>query len=287
METKKKKIGFIDWFIDEFHANCYVKCFRESALGAGFEVAMAWEDHANPQGRGLGEWCAANRIAPARSIAEVVEACDVLCVLAPSNPETHETLARLPLESGKPVYIDKPFTTGRESAERMFALAEKHNTPMWSSSALRFSSELICLRSETFQEKRLDFVQALGGGRLFSEYCIHTLEMIVMLMGSDPCRVMSVGRSPDEMVVIEYPDGRRGMITQTPPAAFGVNCRAGDKMVSLLRTESRMFENLADEMLRFFATGKAPVEPRETMAVAALTAAAVVAVQKSGTWIEL
>ena len=40
METKKKKIGFIDWFIDEFHANCYVKRFRESALGAGFEVAM-------------------------------------------------------------------------------------------------------------------------------------------------------------------------------------------------------------------------------------------------------
>lgn len=284
---KKKKIGFIDWFIDEFHANCYVKCFRESALGREFEVAMAWEDHANPQGRGLKEWCAANGVAPARGIDEVVEACDVLCVLAPSNPETHETLARLPLESGKPVYVDKPFTTGRESAERMFALAAKHGTPMWSSSALRFSDEIIHLQTETFQNKRFDFVQALGGGRLFSEYCIHTLEMMVMLLGSDPRRVMSVGKSPDEMVVIEYPDGRRGLITQTPPAAFGLNCRAGDRMVSLLRTESRMFENLADEMLRFFATGKAPVEPRETVAVAALTAAAVEAVRKSGTWIEL
>lgn len=284
---KKKKIGFIDWFIDEFHANCYVKCFRESALGAEFEVALAWEDHANPQGRGLTEWCAANGVAPARSIAEMVEACDALCVLAPSNPETHEALARLPLESGKPVYVDKPFAPDRNAAERMFALARRHGTPMWSSSALRFSDEIIRLRSETFQKERIDFVQALGGGRLFSEYCIHTLEMMVMLLGSDPCRVMSVGKSPDEMVVIEYPDGRRGMITQTPPAAFGLNCRAGDKMVSLLRTESRMFENLADEMLRFFATGKAPVEPRETVAVAALTAAAVEAVQKSGTWIEL
>jgi len=284
---KKKKIGFVDWFIDEFHANCYVKCFRESALGAEFEVALAWEDHANPEGRGLKEWCAANGVAPARSIAEVVEMCDALCVLAPSNPETHEALARLPLESGKPVYVDKPFAPDRAAAERMFALARKHGTPMWSSSALRFSDEIICLRSETFQGERIDFAQALGGGRLFSEYCIHTLEMMVMLMGSDPRRVMSVGKSPDEMVVIEYADGRRGMITQTPPAAFGLNCRAGDKMVSLLRTENRMFENLADEMLRFFATGKAPVEPRETVAVASLTAAAVEAVQKSGTWIEL
>lgn len=283
----KKKIGFIDWFIDEFHANCYVKCFRESALGKEFEVAMAWEDHANPQGRALKEWCAANHVTPARGIAEVVEACDVLCVLAPSNPETHEILARLPLQSGKPVYVDKPFTTNRESAERMFALAEQHNTPLWSSSALRFSDEIICLRSETFQNKRIDFAQALGGGRLFSEYCIHTLEMIVMLLGSDPRRVMSVGKSPDEMVVIEYPDGRRGMITQTPPAAFGLNCRAGDQMVSLLRTESRMFENLSDEILRFFATGQAPVEPRETIAVTALTAAAVKAVQTPETWIEL
>ncbi|MPM87452.1 hypothetical protein SDC9_134548 [bioreactor metagenome] len=48
-----------------------------------------------------------------------------------------------------------------------------------------------------------------------------------------------------------------------------------------------MFENLADEIVRFFTTGVPPVDPRETIAVAALTAAAVKATRQPEQWITL
>jgi hypothetical protein len=92
----KKKIGFIDLFIDEWHANNYPQWIRESALKDEFEVAMAWEKYTPEGKKDLKQWCAEQNVTPASSIAEVVEKCDCICVLAPSNPEVHEELAELP-----------------------------------------------------------------------------------------------------------------------------------------------------------------------------------------------
>ena len=75
------------------------------------------------------------------TIEEVVERSDYLIVLSPDNPEFHEELSQLPLQSGKPTYIDKTFAPDRETAIRLFDLAAKHGTPMYSTSALRFASE--------------------------------------------------------------------------------------------------------------------------------------------------
>ena len=139
----KKKIGFIDLFIDEWHANNYPKWIRESALKDEFDVAMAWEKYTPEGKKGLQEWCKEQNVTPASSIEEVVDNCDCICILAPSNPEVHEELAGYALKSGKPVYIDKPFAPDRAAALRMFELAAKYNTPLMSSSALRFSNELM------------------------------------------------------------------------------------------------------------------------------------------------
>ena len=177
----KKKIGFIDLFIDEWHANNYPKWIRESALGSEFDVALAWEKYTPAGKKDLKAWCAEQNVTPASSIEEVVEKCDCICVLAPSNPEVHEELAELPLKSGKPVYVDKPFAPNGDAARRMFDLAAKYNTPLMSSSALRFGNELMEL-----QQKNIGplFVNTCGGGGNFPEYAIHQIEMIVSLLGT-------------------------------------------------------------------------------------------------------
>src|SRR5699024_1700841 len=56
--------------------------------------------------------------------------------------ETHADLARPFIEAGMPVFIDKPMTTVYADAVALFDLAEKHNAPLMSSSALRFPVEL-------------------------------------------------------------------------------------------------------------------------------------------------
>ena len=151
----KKKIGFIDLFIDEWHANNYPKWISGSKYADDFELYMAWEQKTKTGLRPLEKWCADFNVTPAKSQEQLIEECDGIIVLAPSNPEVHEELGHLALQSGKPVYMDKPFAPDRATAERIFEWADKHNTPLFSSSALRFSDELAALKSGMFKDEKI------------------------------------------------------------------------------------------------------------------------------------
>ena len=123
----KKRIGFIDLFIDEWHANNYPQWFREAKRSGEFELGYAWEAETREGLRNLQQWCAEMGMKPASSIEEVVENSDCICVLAPSNPEAHEWLAELPLKSGKPVYISvEPFKSFYSAEEEHQDYYRKH-----------------------------------------------------------------------------------------------------------------------------------------------------------------
>ena len=87
------------------------------------------------------EWCAKYQIPRCMSIGELIEKSDVLIVLSPDNCEMHEQLCELPLRSGKLTYVDKTFAPDYATARRIFDNAEAHNTPCYSTSALRFAEE--------------------------------------------------------------------------------------------------------------------------------------------------
>jgi len=131
------KIGFIDHYIDEFHANNYPAWIRESSYAGMCDVTLAWEELTPTGKKPLSEWCREQEVKQAKSIEQTVEECDAIVVLSPDNAERHEDLADLPLRSGKPVYVDKPIAPSLAAARRLFDKAESCGTPMMSSSALR------------------------------------------------------------------------------------------------------------------------------------------------------
>lgn len=53
----KKRIGFIDYYIDEWHSNNYPEFFRKTSSGKDFEVTLAWEQSPHPDRRDLARWC--------------------------------------------------------------------------------------------------------------------------------------------------------------------------------------------------------------------------------------
>ena len=136
-----KTIGFVDYYLDEWHANNYPALISKFSNGE-YEVRYAYGKIDHPKG-GLTnrQWAEKYNIALLDSIEEVIEKSDYLIVLSPDNPEMHEELCDLPLKSGKLVYVDKTFATDKEAAERIFANADAHGTKCFSSSALRFSDE--------------------------------------------------------------------------------------------------------------------------------------------------
>lgn len=283
----KKKIGFIDQFLDNWHANNYPKFFREHPLGEHYEVALAWEMRPAESGLDAEAWCQQQGVVRAGSIAQVVEKCDAIVVLAPRDATVHEELADLPLRSGKPVYIDKPFAPNVGAARRLFAKAREHGTPMFSSSALRFGSALRHALSTQLADKQVRYVATRGSGQ-FAEYAIHQVEMLVMTLGVGAKRVMHVGNDTARVVVVDYGDGRRGSLTLTPGAEFGLFAawgEAGAGGTHRIDAMDDFFPGLIDAMLRFFDGAAAPVAEAQTVEVTAILEAANAGLGTPDRWI--
>lgn len=279
-----KTIGFIDYYLDEWHANNYPKWIRESALGSEFTVSLAWEEMTPEGKRPLAEWCREYGARPAASLAQVVEECDCLVVLSPDNPERHEELCDLPLRSGKPVYVDKTFAPDLATAKRLFAKAEQHGTPMYSCSALRYVESL----EQAVQElagQRVDFVATRGPGK-WEVYAVHQFEPMVMLLGTGAGRVMSVGNVSAHSLVIDYPDGRRGSLLLTPEHPFGFSVQVGGGTL-VLEEMGDFFPRFITAMLTFFHTGEVPVPKEETLEIMALIEAGRKALISPDTWVEV
>lgn len=277
-----KTIGFIDHYLDEWHANNYPKWIRESALGSEFELTLAWEE-TTPEGkRPLAEWCREYGLRPAAGLAQVVEECDCLVVLSPDNPERHEELCDLPLRSGKPVYVDKTFAPDLAAAKRLFAEAEQHGTPLYSCSALRYVESLERARQE-LAGQRVDYVAARGPGK-WEIYAVHQFEPLVMLLGLGACRVMSVGSATARMLVVDYPDGRRGSLLQTAEHPFGFSVQVGDRTL-VLDDMGDFFPRFIAAMLAFFQTGEIPVPKEQTLEIMALIEAGGAALASPDTWV--
>lgn len=277
------KIGFIDHYINEWHADNYPKMIRDSALGGEFEVALAWEETTREGRKPIDQWCAEMGIARAKSIEQVIEQCDCLIVLSPDNPERHEDLSRLPLMSGKPVYVDKPFADSLAAGRRMVELAKEHGTPLMSSSALRFDST-VGETLETVGDQRVKFVTTRGPGE-FGTYSIHQIEPLVAFMGTGAKRVMQCGNEASKLMVIDYGDDRRGVVNLIPNHPFAFSVSFGDAGMTMVNQMQDFFARFIDAMLEFFRTGESSVPIEQTLEITALIEAGNAALKTPDQWV--
>lgn len=283
-----KKIGFIDYFIDEWHANNYPTWIREDSASAGrdFEVAYAWAETSPPGGLDTAEWCGRHGVKQLASIEELVEKSDCIIVLSPDNPEHHERLSRVPLASGKPVYIDKTFSPDLLSGVRMFEQAEKYRTPMFSSSALRFARELSAYPDDRVNRESLEYVASLGPGH-YENYSVHQFEMIVSLMGAGANRIKSLSSENGRLLAVEYSDSRRASMLQLQQMPFQLAMQLRNGEGVFVGACSDIFQRLIHSVLDFFETGKPPVPREETLEIMALIEAGGRALAAADTWIKV
>lgn len=283
-----KKIGFIDFFLDEWHANNYPEWIRENSVSVGrdCDVAYAWADTDKPGGMNTAGWCSRFEVEPLSSIEELVEKSDYIIVLSPDNPEHHERLSRIPLMSGKPVYIDKTFSPDLLSGVRMFELADKYNTPMFSSSALRFSKELLAYPDSKVNRESLEYIATLGPGR-FENYSVHQLEMIVSLKGPGANRIKSLSSDNSKHLIVEYADGRRASMLQIQQMPFQISLQMKNGEGIFIGQCTDIFPQLIHSILDFFETGRPPVPKEETLEIMALIEAGYKALTNDDAWINV
>jgi hypothetical protein len=279
-----KTIGFIDYYIDEWHSNNYPAFFADTEFGKDFKVTLAYEVAPHPDRRPLDKWCKDMNIAPAASPEEVVDNCDCIMVLAPNNSEKHEELAEYALASGKPVYIDKTFAPGRAAAQRLFERAKKYNTPLMSSSALRYSKAVI----ECATPGECEYFCGFCGGLWFDVYAVHQVEQMVALCGVDADKVIVNCCGNGRVGDVVFSNGRLGRVNYDTSFdyMFSVRKESGKTIFTSLEGD-KYFKRLMDKIAEFFVTGKSPIDPEQTCTVCAIVEALRTAEKTPGEWVKV
>ena len=280
-----KKIGFIDYYISEWHANKYPAWIASASekLGEDFSVAYAWAelDVSPVDGVSTDEWCERMGAQRCESIAQLCEMADYICILAPSDPEKHLEYVKEAFKYGKNTYVDKTFAPDYATAEKIFEIAEQYGTKFFSSSALRYASEL----DELCGARSLITV---GSGSNFEEYIIHLCEMTVKLLGCEVKRLRVDRQGERQSVVrVELGDGKVGTMVFCPGAPYSVCGEGADGAPIYKKIEGAFFERLIEDILRFYISGERSFDPRETLAVMKLIDLCLLAKKNPDTWVEM
>lgn len=278
------RIGFVDHHLNNFHANTFLRLLHEDLAAEGARVVAAWESH--PTGE---DWCAKHGVERKGSIAEVVGAVDAVMVLAPDHLADHLALCEQVLPAGKPTFIDKLLSPSLADAQKIVALAQQHGTPITCSSALRFAVELEAMLPQLGGTPSEAFARGMGE---WMGYGVHTVALVVGLMGTGAARVADVGTPSSRFLAIEYADGRRATVEVRDsenmwnvfPWTFGAKVD-NTYHVETVKDYNGFYRNLMERVVRFFQTGQSPVTAQEALEIVHILDASNRSQQAGGAWV--
>ena len=279
-----KKIGFIDYYISEWHANNYPRWIAQAneKLGTDYKVSYVWAElDVSPRDNvSTDEWCKNYGAERCGSIAELCEKSDAVIILAPSDCEKHLQYASEALPFGKPTYIDKTFAENFDVAKQIFDIAAKYGTKFFSSSALRYCDELEAL-------KNADNYILTAGGSLFEEYIIHPIEMAVLLLEDAAKRVKIEKQGAQKLCSVETISGKHASIVFAAALPYIIAAEDKDGNALCQNIESSMFVNMLADIIRFFDSGEVSFDVAQTLEAMRFRDGLLKADECPGQWIEI
>ena len=265
------RIGFVDFRLDNYHADVYLKLLRGELAELGFTVAGCTASEAEPSRL----WARQNEVAWFDDVSGLDEHVDHYVVLAPSNPETHLDLCGAVFPCGKSTYVDKTFAPDRAKAEALFALADRHGVAVQTTSALRYTAVQDYVSGVGRDSVR--HIVAWGGGSSFEEYAIHPVELVVSCLGPGVLRLQRWGDEPRTRLLLEWNDGVTAIVHvhtdgSTTPYAASVTTATETRFLAV--DSGQIFLDTARAFLTLFESGQANVPREESLAVRCILDAA-------------
>ena len=257
-----RKIGLIDYYLDEYHAHeAFVSLQSLGGDKTGFTIVSAYAEKDSDSGLTTDAFCKQHGIKRADSIAELCGDVDCLMILSPDDNDKKEGYAIEAIKYGKPIFMDKTFTDSYESAVRIFDAADKAGVPLFSSSSLRYASELQPYKGDATS------VLAFGSGVKLDLYLVHYLEIVYTCMGAGVEKVRHEQRGNQEWAHIYYRDGRCAtvVISIGEHMDFQVLIADSESKTNSFSIVSPIFRLQMEMILDFFNKGKASFDRAETL----------------------
>jgi predicted dehydrogenase len=181
---------------------------------------------------------------------------------------THQRHAPGLIEAGLPLFIDKPLSPDWEEAQSIVRLARERTVPVLSTSALRYANEITNREAIAEQVGEILTCSGAGTNELFF-YGIHSLTLMVTVMGSPVESVLNVGRPGEHIVRLQFVDGRQGVLTVYEEGMAGtfevaIHGTKGHARVAARDAEG-FYGNTLAEFVRMVETEEPPVPYEETL----------------------
>ena len=275
---KGLRVGIIG--LDTSHATAFTKALNEENASpdfGGYKVVAAY-----PQGSrdiessvsrvpGYIEEVKKYGVEIVDSIPKLLDMTDVI-LLETNDGRPHLEQVIPVFNAGKTVFIDKPIAGTLTDAYAIFQAAKKYNVPVFSSSSLRYMSNMDdivrqhsigkILGAETFSPSPLEATHP----DLFW-YGIHGVEALYTVMGTGCQSVTRVHTLGTDVVTGVWEGGRIGSFRGLREGKTGYGGYAfGEKGIKTLG-DYNGYEPLLKEITRFFKTGVSPVPPEETLEI--------------------
>ena len=190
----------------------------------------------------------------------------------------HLKQAKAVIAAGKPLWVDKPVADDLADVIELFRLAKEKKVPCWSSSSARYGEGIVGARGN---EELGDIVGCdVFGASSWAEfhpslylYGIHAVEPLFAVMGRGCETVQRIKTDRLDMAVGVWKGGRigtfrdlRGGQTDFKTIIYGKKSMGTGKSLG--------YTPLLVEMVKFFKTGKPPVDPEETIEIYTFMSAA-------------
>ncbi len=170
----------------------------------------------------------------------------------------------------KPIFIDKPMTMGLENFERIVQQSEKYETPIFSSSSLRFSESL-----KEIKDKDFNFVYAYGPLPMQEKmpgyywYGIHSLEWLDAIFNSDLKHIERKCFEQYELVEFLFEDGRRaifrGEYDWTDQFGGVVHFHGSPpQLLEFSKMKKSYYASLLEEVIQFYKSKRPPISIHQT-----------------------
>ena len=205
------------------------------------------------------------------SIRKLLKKVDAV-LLETNDGRPHLEQAREVIRAGKPLFIDKPLSASLADAVTIYKEAKEKNVAVFSVSSLRYLKNAQAVRHENKIGKVLG-ADTFSPASLephhpdFFWYGIHGVEILYTVMGTG-CDTVTRSHTDDtDFVVGRWKDGRIGTFRGARNGTHDYGGIAFGTEGNLTLGPFEGYDVMLIKIAEFFKTGKAPVEPAETLEI--------------------
>ena len=206
----------------------------------------------------------------------VAEYCD-LVFIETIDGRKHKDIFDQIAKYGKPTFIDKPFTVNLQDAKDILELAHNSAIPVMSCSSLRYADNLQAVLTGKDESGSVAGCDVFGPMEImpplsgFYWYGVHTVEMLVAVMGAGCKQVQVIKNRDNDVLVCEWEDGRIGTVRglRNAHTQFGLRLHRekSSQAIDIYTNTRPYYASLLEAILRSLPEGRSDIPDDQMLEV--------------------